>query len=79
MLDCGYSSKAYLGNFDLDTPTQRWRWLSDELIAIDQEGSELRLEAYNDGYFGMEWKNGGNNQKFYRIMSGKLGKYYLTC
>ena len=57
--------------------TQVWAWSSGEIVAVYQDESGFRLDAWKDGTLGTWSAHGGANQKFNKVMSGKLGKYDL--
>ena len=80
VLDCKPWKPVFLTKFDVSQiqHTQVWGWLSDKVIAIyKEEGANYRLDAFWNGTIGTWNAHGGANQKFTRVMSGKLGKYDL--
>ena len=81
VLDCKPWKPVFLTKFDNSQiqHTQVWGWLSDKVIATYQEGGtgKYRLDKYKSGTLGTWPDNNSNNQKFTRVMSGKLGKYDL--
>ena len=79
ILDCKASDKVFMSKYDptLIKHTQVWAWLSGEIVAVYQDESGFRLDAWKDGTLGTWSAHGGANQKFNKVMSGKLGKYDL--
>ena len=81
VLDSKIWKPVFLSKYDasLIQHTQVWGWNSDHVVAVYQEtGANFCLDAFGDGTVVGIWKNKkSNNQKFTRVMSGKLGKYDL--